>query len=111
LHTTDDAILSASSSPWTAVRFIKPLGCSRPDQRKLCVDMASALPHPPALPRSVATLSGALSLLGLAGLMLTVLFGFETPNTALVATSGALTFAVPLAVLWHFAATRTLTTA
>ena len=50
-------------------------------------------------------------MLGLAGLVLTLLLAFETPNTVLLATSGALTFAAPLAVLGHFAATRTLTTA
>jgi hypothetical protein len=73
--------------------------------------MNSALPHPPTVPRWVSGISGALSVLGLAGLVLTLVLGFETPNTALLATSGALTFAAPLAVLWHLAATRTLTTA
>jgi hypothetical protein len=73
--------------------------------------MNSALPHPPTVPRSVTAISGMLSLLGLAGLVLTFVLGFEAPNTALLATSGALTFAAPLAVLWHVAATRALTTA
>lgn len=73
--------------------------------------MNSALPHPPTVPRWVPAISGALSLLGLAGLALTFVLGFETPNTAILATSGALTFAAPLAALWHFAATRLLTTA
>jgi hypothetical protein len=73
--------------------------------------MHSALPHPPTVPRWVTAISGALSLLGLAGLALTLVLGFETPNTALFATSGAFTFAAPLAALWHFAATRTLTPA
>ena len=73
--------------------------------------MNSALPHPPAVPHSVTAISAALSLLGFAGLVLTFVLGFETPNTALLVTSGALTCATPLAVLWHFAATRTLTTA
>jgi len=72
--------------------------------------MNSALPHPPTVPRSVTAISAGLSLLGLAGLVLTFVLGFETPNTALLATSGALIFAAPLAVLWHFAATRALTT-
>jgi hypothetical protein len=73
--------------------------------------MNSALRHPPTVPRWVTAISGALSLLGLAGLALTLVLGFETPNTALFATSAALTFAAPLAALWHLAATRTLTTA
>jgi hypothetical protein len=73
--------------------------------------MNSALPHPPAVPHWVTAISGALSLLGLAGLVLTFVLGFETPSTALLVTSRALTFATPLAVLWHFAATRTLTPA
>jgi hypothetical protein len=51
-----------------------------------------------------------MSLLGLVGLALTVALGFETPNTVLLVTSGALIFATPLTLLWHFAATRTLTT-
>ena len=65
----------------------------------------------PALPRWVASVSASLSLLGLAGLVLTLLAGFETPNTILLVLSGLLTFAAPLAALWHLLATRTLTTA
>jgi hypothetical protein len=42
--------------------------------------------------------------------VLTFVLGFETPNAALLAASGALIFATPLAALSHFAATRTLTT-
>ena len=48
---------------------------------------------------------------GLVGLMLTLAFGFETPNTTLLIVSTPLTFAAPIAVLWHLVATRTLTTA
>ena len=55
--------------------------------------MNSALPRPPTVPRWVTAMSGVLSLLGLAGLVLTGLPGFETPNPALLATSGALTLA------------------
>jgi hypothetical protein len=73
--------------------------------------MDLALSRPPAVPRWVTAIFGALSLLGLVGVVLTCVLGFETPNSALLATSGALTLAAPLAVLWHFAATRTLTTA
>ena len=73
--------------------------------------MNSALPHPPTVPRWVIGISGVLSLLGFVGLVLIFVFGFETPNTALLVTSGALMFATPLTVLWHVAATRTLTTA
>ena len=73
--------------------------------------MSSVLPRPPTVPPWVTAISAALSLLGLAGLVLTGVLGFEIPNPALLATSGALTFAAPLAVLCHFAATRTLTTA
>jgi hypothetical protein len=65
----------------------------------------------PAVPRWVTAISGALSLLGLSGLALTFFLGFETPNTALLAISVALTFATPLALLWHVSATRTLTAA
>jgi hypothetical protein len=73
--------------------------------------MSSAVSRPPAVPRWVTAVAVTLSLLGLTGLVLTCVLGFETPNTALLAASAALTFAAPLAVLWHFAATRTLTTA
>jgi hypothetical protein len=73
--------------------------------------MNQALPHRPTVPRWITVTSGALSLLGLVGLGLTLVLGFETPNTALLVTSAVLIFATPLAVLWHFAATRTLTTA
>jgi hypothetical protein len=57
----------------------------------------SALQHPPAVPHWVIVSSGALSLLGFAGLVLTVVLGFETLNTALLVTSGALSFALPFA--------------
>jgi len=72
--------------------------------------MNASLPLQPAVPRWLTTLAGALSLLGLAGLVLTCVLGFETPNTALLATSVALMCAAPLAVLWHLAETDTLTT-
>jgi hypothetical protein len=65
----------------------------------------------PAVPRWAANVSGALSLLGLVGLLLTLTLGFETPNTALLAVSAPLIFAAPLAALWHFVTTRTLTSA
>lgn len=71
--------------------------------------MSSALPHAPSVPRWVTGISGALSLLGLVGLGLALVLGFETPNTGLFATFGALTLAAPLSALWHFAATRALT--
>jgi hypothetical protein len=73
--------------------------------------MNSAFPRPPTVPPWVTAISGALSLLGLAGLALTIFVGFETPNSALFATFGALTLAAPLSALWHFATTRTLTPA
>ena len=73
--------------------------------------MNESLSLQPAVPRWVTAISGALSLLGLSGLVLTFLLGFETPNTPLLVISGTLTFATPLALLWHVSATRTLTTA
>lgn len=65
----------------------------------------------PAVPRRIAAVSGALSLLGLVGIVLMLALGFETPNTALLLVSGSLIFAAPIAALWHFVATRTLTPA
>ena len=62
----------------------------------------------PAVPHWVAAVSGALSLLGVVGLLLTLVLGFETPNATLLAVS-ALVFAAPLAALWHFVTTRSLT--
>ena len=65
----------------------------------------------PTVPRWVVAISVALSLCGVTGLVLTCGLGFETPNTALFAMSSVLTLAVPLAMLWHLAATRALTSA
>ena len=65
----------------------------------------------PALPRWLLAVSGALTLLGLVGLVLTIVIGFETPNTVLLLVSGPPVFAAPLAALWHLFATRTLTAA
>ena len=73
--------------------------------------MTSALADAPTIPRWVNAIFGPASLLGLVGLGLTFVLGFETPNTMLFATSAALTFAAPLAVVGHFVATRTLTPA
>ena len=72
--------------------------------------MNSVLPRA-TVPRWVTAISVALSLCGVTGLVLTCVFGFETPNTALFAMSSVLTLAVPLAMLWHLTATRALTTA
>jgi len=63
----------------------------------------------PTVPRWVTAVAGALSLLGLVGLILTLAFGFEAPNMALLLVSAPLAFAAPLAALWHFVATRSLT--
>ena len=63
----------------------------------------------PAVPRWVSAVSGALGLVGLVGLILTFALSFETPSTALLVVSATLIFAAPLAALWHFVATRTLT--
>ena len=63
------------------------------------------------LPRRLSAIAGALTVLGLAGLFLTLALGFETPNTALLIVSGPFTLAAPLAALWHLFATRRLTTA
>jgi hypothetical protein len=61
--------------------------------------MKPALLHPPTVPPRVTAISRTLSLFGLVGLLLTLVLAFETPNTLLLATSGALAFAAPLAVL------------
>jgi hypothetical protein len=71
--------------------------------------MSAAVPRQPSVPRWAVGIFRALSLLGLAGLLLTCVFGFETPNAALLATSVALMLIALLAVLWHLAETPTLT--
>jgi hypothetical protein len=63
----------------------------------------------PAVPSRLVAVSGALSLLGFVGLLLTLILGFETPNTTLMVVSAPLMFAAPLAALWHFVTTSTLT--
>jgi hypothetical protein len=73
--------------------------------------MNSTSPDPRAVPHGVSVISRALTVLGFVGLVLTVILGFESPNTALLVTSAALTFAIPFALLWHLARTHTLTTA
>lgn len=51
-----------------------------------------------------------LSVLGVVGLVLTALLGFEEPpNAFLLGVSAAMAFAAPMAVLAHLATTRTLT--
>ena len=61
-----------------------------------------------AIPRWLTSVSAATSLLGLAGVLVMLLVGFETPNTILLVVSGSLTFAAPAAAIWHLFATRTL---
>ena len=51
----------------------------------------------------------ALSLLGLVGLGLTALFGFEKPNNMLLLVSSVLVLSAPVAMLMHLILTRELT--
>jgi hypothetical protein len=52
-----------------------------------------------------------LSLFGFAGLILTLLLGFEEPNSTLLLVSTVLVFSTPAAVLVHLAATTELSAA
>ncbi len=53
--------------------------------------------------------SAAASVLGIAGLLLTGVFGFEEPNNTLLLLSFILIFAAPVSVLAHLGTTRGLT--
>ena len=99
--------------PWRAHKTQTPLSpsglgglCSVSVDREGRGTMSASTPA--TFPRWLANASGALSLLGLVGLLLALAFGFETPNAALI-TAALLIFAAPLAAVWHFAVTRTLT--
>jgi hypothetical protein len=61
------------------------------------------------IPRGVRRGLTALSVVGLAGLLLTFWFGFEEPNSSLLWPSVAMLLAGPMAALVHLTSTRTLT--
>jgi uncharacterized membrane protein len=74
--------------------------------------MNSAVPPPPpTVPRWLSALAGVLTAIGLVCLVVTIVLGFETPNTVFLVVSAALTLLAPMAILLHFAVTRRLTTA
>ncbi len=50
-----------------------------------------------------------LSIIGFAGLVVTILLGFEEPNSLLLRTFSAMLLAAPMAVLVHLTCTRSLT--
>jgi hypothetical protein len=68
----------------------------------------SAAPPPPAVNKLLAALA-VLSLVGIVGLGLTALFGFEKPNSMLLLASSVLVLAAPVTMLVHLCTTRELT--
>ena len=72
------------------------------------------MPNPPLpvharLPWIVTHVVTACSVLGFAGLLLTILLGFEEPNRLLLWISCGLAVAAPIAVLIHLTCTPALT--
>src|ERR1700722_4400609 len=75
--------------------WVSPVETIRKAKRKLILEgregldcgrgqMNSVSARPPTIPPWVTAISGALSFLGIAGLLLTSVLGFETPNSALL---------------------------
>ena len=65
-----------------------------------------------AQPTVPAGAKGALALMtvvGIAGLVMTAMLGFEKPNAMLFFLSGAMVFAAPVTALIHLSVTRRLT--
>jgi hypothetical protein len=60
------------------------------------------------VPRFIRHAVTGLSLVGLAGLLLTLLFGFEEPNAILLWPCSATALAAPVVVVIHLAYTETL---
>src|SRR6266480_1155590 len=63
----------------------------------------------PAVPRSVMGILAVLTVLGIAGFVMTAMLGFEEPNTPMLLVSGAMTLAAPITALVHLSVTRGLT--
>jgi hypothetical protein len=63
----------------------------------------------PTIPRRVMGILAVVTVLGIAGFAVTVMLGFEEPNTPMLLVSGAMTLAAPITALVHLVVTRGLT--
>jgi hypothetical protein len=63
----------------------------------------------PTVPRGATRILAVLTVLGIAGFVVTAMLGFEEPNTLMLLASGAMTLAAPITALAHLVVTRGLT--
>jgi hypothetical protein len=63
----------------------------------------------PTVPRSVMGILMVLTVVGIVGIVVTAMLGFEEPNTPMLLVSGAMTLAAPITALMHLTVTRGLT--
>ena len=63
----------------------------------------------PTVARGVRGILVVLTVVGIAGLVVTTMLGFEGPHTPMLLASGAMTLAAPIAALVHLGVTRGLT--
>jgi hypothetical protein len=63
----------------------------------------------PTVARGIRGILAVLTAVGIVGLFLTAMLGFEEPNTPMLFVSGAMALAAPIATLVHLALTRELT--
>jgi hypothetical protein len=63
----------------------------------------------PTVPRATRGILAVLTVVGIAGFVVTAMLGFEEPNTPMLLVSGAMTLAAPITALVHLSVTRGLT--
>jgi hypothetical protein len=63
----------------------------------------------PTVPRGASGILAVLTVVGIAGFVVTAMLGFEEPNTPMLLVSGAMTLAAPITALVHLSVTRGLT--
>ena len=71
--------------------------------------MPTSLARQPSFTNKVFGAFAVLSVLGMAGLAVTAIVGFEEPNNTLLLFSFVVIFAAPVAMLVHLTVTRELT--
>jgi hypothetical protein len=63
----------------------------------------------PTVPRGVKGILAVLTMVGIAGIVMTTMLGFEQPNVPMLVVSGAMMLAAPITALMHLSVTRALT--
>jgi hypothetical protein len=63
----------------------------------------------PTVPRGIRNIVAVLSMVGIVGVILTTMLGFEEPQTPMLWVSVATAFGAPIAVLVHLSVTHALT--